>query len=329
MTMQIKSVIQRVCDYYHIGKLLEEPIRLHGGLLHYSWMFTTSQNQFVIKKINPQIAAKPQALNNIYLAELIAAKFAANKVAAVSAIFNKEKLFFYNNNGVYLLFPYIPGRMTSLEDVTVKQVKNIAETLAKIHQIKLSGVQVPPVEPFSLTVERFLESIKSLSSTMPDVYALIKLNIEFIKDLIEHAIAANKKLTKNLIISHRDLDPKNVLWKNDSFFIIDWESAGLINQTKDVLSTAVYWSINEAHHVDVSRLRLFFRSYLATGGKLEQADKSAALSSFIGDWLVWLEFNLQRLASNSEAERVLGIAQSKNTLLAITALYGQKDKILT
>lgn len=35
--------------------------------------------------------------------------------------------------------------------------------------------------------------------------------------------------SQNQVISHRDLDPKNVMWKNDAPYIIDWEAAGYVN----------------------------------------------------------------------------------------------------
>jgi thiamine kinase-like enzyme len=47
---------------------------------------------------------------------------------------------------------------------------------------------------------------------------------------------AKQRLNKRLIISHTDMDPKNVLWHDDtSPVLIDWEGAGLANPTADIL----------------------------------------------------------------------------------------------
>ncbi len=39
-------------------------------------------------------------------------------------------------------------------------------------------------------------------------------------------IEASNSLGSNLVLSHRDLDPKNVMWKDNNPYIIDWEAAG-------------------------------------------------------------------------------------------------------
>ncbi len=39
---------------------------------------------------------------------------------------------------------------------------------------------------------------------------------------------ANYKLSEFMVVSHRDLDPKNVMWYQDIPFFIDWEAAGYV-----------------------------------------------------------------------------------------------------
>ena len=49
-------------------------------------------------------------------------------------------------------------------------------------------------------------------------------------------------LSTTTVISHRDLDPKNVMWNYNKPVLIDWESAGYINPMQDLIETAIYWS---------------------------------------------------------------------------------------
>ncbi|HIW34166.1 MAG TPA: phosphotransferase [Candidatus Paenibacillus intestinavium] len=55
--------------------------------------------------------------------------------------------------------------------------------------------------------------------------------LEIIEDLDkwnERANNAAKLLANDCIISHSDLDPKNIMWDNNCPTIIDWEAAGFI-----------------------------------------------------------------------------------------------------
>ncbi|MFS1511599.1 phosphotransferase [Chengkuizengella sp. SCS-71B] len=64
---------------------------------------------------------------------------------------------------------------------------------------------------------------------------------------------AAKLLASNTVISHRDLDSKNVMWNQDNPVLIDWESAGYINPMQDLIETAIYWSENEIGSIDKKR----------------------------------------------------------------------------
>lgn len=56
-----------------------------------------------------------------------------------------------------------------------------------------------------------------------------------------------------MVISHRDLDSKNVMWNQYNPVLIDWESAGYINPMQDLIETAIYWSKNEKGVIDKQR----------------------------------------------------------------------------
>ncbi|WP_449602525.1 phosphotransferase [Paenibacillus sp. Marseille-Q9583] len=50
-------------------------------------------------------------------------------------------------------------------------------------------------------------------------------------------------ILNHMVISHRDLDQKNVLWDELQIpIIIDWEAAGPIHPTQELIDVALYWS---------------------------------------------------------------------------------------
>ena len=65
----------------------------------------------------------------------------------------------------------------------------------------------------------------------------------------------------NLVISHTDLDRKNVMWQEDKPFIIDWEASGYINPTIELIQVAWYWSGGDVENIDYNKFGILIKSY--------------------------------------------------------------------
>src|SRR5258706_229813 len=53
-------------------------------------------------------------------------------------------------------------------------------------------------------------------------------------------VSAQSLLSKESVISHRDLDQKNVLWNDKNIpYLIDWESTGKINPYQETITAAI------------------------------------------------------------------------------------------
>lgn len=49
-------------------------------------------------------------------------------------------------------------------------------------------------------------------------------------------------LNSESVLSHGDIDQKNVLWNQDnSPTVIDWEAAGYVNPMVELFTAALYW----------------------------------------------------------------------------------------
>ena len=62
-----------------------------------------------------------------------------------------------------------------------------------------------------------------------EVLEVLQENIADIMRWDRNVVTGLYEASQNQVISHRDLDPKNVMWKNDAPYIIDWEAAGYVN----------------------------------------------------------------------------------------------------
>lgn len=127
-------------------------------------------------------------------------------------------------------------------------------------------------------------------------------------------------LKTHTVISHGDLDQKNVLWdSNNHQILIDWESACKINPTYDIINTAFYWS---GITTDFNKV-LFFKmidAYQEAGGIINPQHTTAALHGTFS-WIGWLMYNIERSCSHGESEqKTLGIQQVNQTMNTILRL---------
>jgi thiamine kinase-like enzyme len=98
--------------------------------------------------------------------------------------------------------------------------------------------------------------------------------------------------------------------------IIDWESAGYINPTMELLDTALFWSGGHNGMPDEKAFSIFIHSYISNGGRIVGEVNEVFWERF-KEKMNWLEFNFKRsLGINcaNEEEKQEG---SKRTVKAI------------
>ena len=148
-----------------------------------------------------------------------------------------------------------------------------------------------------------------------------------IKTWNQLACDAQEILTKTLVISHRDLDPKNVMWNDNAPLIIDWEAAGYVNPYQELLEVVNYWADDGKGGLLKEHFDALFDAY-TQHMKLEKVDWNAVFAgSFLG-MLGWLEYNVKR-ALGIEASTADEVQLGKEQVLGtIQALYDYQEKVL-
>jgi hypothetical protein len=84
MNHQYNLQFEKLCNTLKLGEILVTPEAISGGLLHRMFAIETSKGKYAIKALNPQIMARPTALNNFIRSEIIA-NIAANSLPAQPA----------------------------------------------------------------------------------------------------------------------------------------------------------------------------------------------------------------------------------------------------
>lgn len=306
---------EKLCDILKLGEIVGVPKAISGGLLHRMYAIETIKGRYAIKALNPQIMLRPVAIKHIINSERIANIALGNISALPAKKFNVTSIQEIDKQ-FYLVFDWVDGKSLKPNEINIVHCEKIGAILANIHMTDFSELCI--INDFSDNSQLtdwnyYLQKGQENSSVWAN------LLLEIIDKLYDWNAQANKsakQLASEMVISHRDLDPKNVMWNKDNPIIIDWESSGFINPMQDMVETAIYWSGNEMGNIDKEKFMAFIDGYKKIYRILQANWRMVLVNGFLGK-LGWLEYSLKRslwIECTDEEEHQMGTAQVTGTI---------------
>ncbi|WP_413376464.1 hypothetical protein [Paenibacillus taichungensis] len=139
MNYQYNLQFETLCNSLELGELIKIPEAISGGLLHKMFVIQTSTSKYAVKALNPQIMARPTALNNYIKSERIVSIVSNYIPAQPAKIYN---LGFLQNidNQYYIIFDWIEGNSLKSHEITKANCKKIGSILAEIHKTDSSQI---------------------------------------------------------------------------------------------------------------------------------------------------------------------------------------------
>jgi Ser/Thr protein kinase RdoA (MazF antagonist) len=313
--------IEKVCDAFELGKPVSTPQLVTGGFLHRVWRIKTTKSLFAIKELNREVISEYNAHQRFRQSEQIAAAFATKNLPVITALDGLEGPLLEIPGATVMVFPWVNGEVLPSTSVGTEQARLIGKLLASMHRIDLpfNNLKYQEVELFSAeewasfvqyAEGRRLPCVDSLRDILPEILTWSQL-----------AIQSNERLKRKLVVSHRDLDQKNVVWIDcHTPILLDWESAGLVNPTLEIIGAALSWSgqiVGSLRKDIFLELILGYREY----NEITQSDVYDAMVGWISGRLSWLRYNIRRAsassASFSRVDRALRLEITLNTIKSI------------
>lgn len=316
--IQYNIQFENLCNNLNLGQIVHGPEAISGGLLHRMYAIETTQGKYAVKALNPQIMLRPTAMQNYINSEQVA-NIASNIVPALPAkkfngIFMQEF-----DNQYYLVFNWVDGKSLKPNEIKTIHSEKIGAILADLHMIDFSKLGI--VDHCSDNTQ-LIDWNYYLRKGQEDKTVWVSLLMETVDELYDWNTQANrsaKQLSSEMVISHRDLDSKNVMWTKDEPIIIDWESVGYINPMHELIETAIYWSEDEVGNIDKERFLTFINGYRKKYGALKANWAMVLANGFLGK-LGWLEYSLKRslwIECTDEEEQQMGTSQVTETINTI------------
>ncbi|WP_214811969.1 MULTISPECIES: phosphotransferase [unclassified Exiguobacterium] len=299
----------QICVLFDLGERTEDPRPLSGGFIHDMYGLRTTKGHYAVKCLNPQIMRRPDAFANFKNAEDFAL-LVGRHLSALPAKRIRGEAVQQIADEYFLIFDWVDGNLLSLKEIQPSHCNTIGTYLAGLHQLDAGMV---PAVVGTISHEWTTHLIRGQAIDAEWSVALSEIT-EALKVWNERAVRAEAFLSNAWVMSHRDLDPKNVLWTKNDLVVIDWESAGPIHPVLDVLETALYWSEDETGHLNKQKFQAFFSGY-TTKNNLGDAKWSAVIACSYSSKLDWLAYNISRTFSADKTERRIGTEQVKQTIL--------------
>lgn len=315
---QYNLQFEKLCNKLKLGNILNIPQSVSGGLLHRMFKVKTTQGEFAIKALNPQIMLRPQAMMDIINSEKIAS-ISSKKISAMSSnIYNGTNVQELDNQ-FYLIYDWIDGKSLKQDEINITHCSKIGSILAELHNMDFLELKlVDNYSSHELLVDWNFYLEKGIENKSVWV-EFLRENIDNLNNWNKQLIQSAEAIHGNTVISHGDLDPKNIMWRNETPILIDWESAGFINPIHDLLDTAIYWAKNEVEDVDKEKFMAFINAYKQKFPELKADWETVLLRGFSGK-IYWLEYSLKRslwIECNDESEQKMGTEHVTGTLYSL------------
>ncbi|NUU62034.1 phosphotransferase [Paenibacillus agri] len=321
--------IETLCSSLQLGEIVNGPVALSGGLMHRMFEIVTTTGKYVIKALNPEIMRRPTAMQNYVRSEHIANAAAAAQIPGLPAKQYHGTSIQQVDQQFYLVFDWIPGRSLRPDEIQIGHCEKIGSILADIHRTDFSALNLGDNNSEVRQLVDWKFYLDKGQESHSEWVGLLLETLDKLKAWDNLAIESAKLLTQSMVVSHGDLDSKNVLWNQDQPVLIDWESAGYRNPMQDLIETALYWSEDEHGEVDKQRFFAFLSGYRRKGGTLQANWSTVLANGFLGK-LNWLEYSLKRslwIECTDEREQQLGTEQVSGTINAIKRYSEKIDEI--
>lgn len=320
-------MIEKLMQMLALGELQGEPIEVKGGLLHKMYRVATTKGVYAVKVLNGEIMKRPAALRNTVNSEKIAAAF-EGILPVVAALELKGKQIHESDGNHYMVFPWVEGRSVFPKEINEKHCEAMGDILGRMHHADIALAEVEPGEAGAelFPWDTYLQKAKEQEEQRPNWLTQYENAVCDIKAWNQAACEAQETLAQTMVISHRDLDPKNVMWNGSEPLVIDWEAAGYINPYQEFLEVLNYWADNG----ESGLVRSYFDALAKAYGRhmpLTEVPWDAVFAGSYSGMLGWLEYNLKRalgIEASGEEEIRLGEEQVIGT---IGALYAYCDKV--
>ncbi len=292
------SDVRAICGVFDLGDPIAAPTAVNGGLVNRMWRVETTRGAFAVKEMNLGL--------NDFEASLPRA-FRLEQAAFAAGVPMPRPIPVAGTGRCCADIPGAGDRLTAvrvhawvegaqLENSTRHPAETAARSgqiLAQIHALRMKADVSPAVvlgviggEHWALLAERAERSGCWWTDELRNLLPVLA-------DLEAYVVAARGDPTE-LLLSHRDSDPKNFLRTAEGdLLLVDWDTAGPVNPRHDLANQALVWAGLHLGDPDPLVARAVVEAYRRNDG-LAETFRHTDLAETFRQRLAWVRFNVRR-----------------------------------
>ncbi|MBU2669089.1 aminoglycoside phosphotransferase family protein [Actinoplanes bogorensis] len=271
-------------DLSHLGTPVGPMTRIHGGYANRMYRLDTDRGAFAVKELNLHDRRIPYRAGDVFRFE---------RAAFAAGIPMPEPI--EAGDGI-LVHRWVDGDKVPEEPVTAGYAYEIGEILARLHRLDVpwrSGEDEEPVaRDWAGLAERATATGQPWAGELTEQVGTFLAIAEFV---------GTCERPGPVVLTHRDIQPWNLLASAGRPVVLDWELSGLLDLSGELGSTAL--SLSKGPGFDDIRPAVFravLDGYAAGGGTLPVAGPSW-FAFMIGGWLGHVRWNVVRCLHGVEA----------------------------
>ena len=254
----------------------------------------TDKANYAIKKLNKSLMQSKESFERILFAEEISKIAQENGILVERALEFDKEIIHQIDNDYYMIFNWNEGHHIKPEEVDEKICIIIGILLANVHNIDFSNITYKKeknIEIRTINWDYYIEIAKSEEKFYTEE---LEKNKDILYELNKKINEALEYSKDNLIISHKDLIKKNILWNGNVPTIIDWESSGYINPTVELVQVCWNWANGDVGTFDFEKFQIIIKEYLKYVKNYKKEDMEKLIYANFWEAIEWLEYNLKR-----------------------------------
>ena len=272
------------------------------------WRVETDAGAFAVKLLNPRLMQRA-GIREVYRAsERVASSVAAAGLPALAARACDGDPVQDLAVGTVLVFDWVEGRCLGPGPSGPGPARRMGELLARLHALGLDAAGFDTPRSEATPASRWRDLVDRGRAAGLE-WARSGLADELSR-LGELAASASRSLSDGWVLSHRDLDQKNVLWREDgSPLLLDWEGVGLCSPAVELAAMALSWSGALEGPANAASFEAVWSGYADAGGRRRSA-RADALAAALADRLHWLEHCMDRSLHGVSVDRDVGVREA-------------------
>lgn len=309
--MDLNLFFENLTAAIHLGKLLTEAVRVHGGFMHTMYRLDTTNGAYAIKLLNPNVMKRPDAMDNYNEADRLETIIQKANIPIVAALIFDGKKMQEIDGQYFYVYEWFDGKTLMDSEITTLHCQKIGAVLSRIHNIEMESKPYRR-NPINIDWDNYIALAKEQNSV---VFDLLNANKELFFESQNSGNIAMYNIPSAVSICHNDMDCKNILWLNEDFKIIDLECLRYANPYLELYESALCWSGYEKCNINFKLFRVFIKAYFKDKPKPNIDWESLYCSNY--GRLEWLEYNVKRallIECGTAEEQELGIKQVKETI---------------